>query len=286
MFPLLFEKMHRLMLTCLLVFSASQAAEPGQSFRVILLSQVDMDIPGASQKIDAKTELYYTWQQTKDERVLSFDSLMVQAHVNGKAAMDSFVSRDKFIDNQNGDKKEISFEKAPEALKAHLRDTYGAPICKIQVDQDGRELHRQMVAGPGARTTLDQGIFAMALLFHSPFPKTQHEWSAPAEISMGNGGFVKGDLHYKKAADGRTVAVKGTLTLEKQPVPGGSGLVIRNAVYEMAGDQLYDPEQNTWVSGNLRADISFKMTNGDAPLATAKGKIDSQFKKVSAPGQP
>jgi hypothetical protein len=256
-------------------FTAAAEPERSNSFKFTLASQMDMEMQGQKQKVDADTDLRYTWTQRADERTLSFDSALVKANMDGNQLMDVFMSREKFASTQGGTTEEVPFEKAAPELKSILEDSFSVPLCKLQMDKNGKELKREVVAGPGAKNLIDQGMVANAELFHPQFLPDKKEWSADAQISMGNGGFAKGKLAYKKAAAGKggvPVKVSGTLTNEGFSPPG-SPLSIKNAKYVVKGEQTYDPARRDWVLGKLVMDVSFEMFVGDNRVGPASGSI-------------
>jgi hypothetical protein len=257
--------------------------EAAHSFMVKIESKMDMEIQGNKQKLDAYTELRYTWKRSGRERALSLESALVQVKIDGKEIMNNFMSRAKFSNTEQGKTKEVPFEDANEELKKILRDSFDVPVCKLQVDENGKEVKRTIVAGPGAKALIDNGMIANAVLFHSPFPRDQNEWQADAEVSMGQGGYVKGKLAYKKttgAKAGQSVKVSGTLTNEgfKQQ---DTALTIKKVNYIVSGEQTYDPAQQEWVSGKLAMDVSFQMATDQAAVGSVKGIMVVSFAKTA-----
>jgi hypothetical protein len=165
-------------------------------------------------------------------------------------------------------------------MKTMLRDSFDVPLCKIQVDENGKVLKRTIVAGPGAQNLIDNGIVANCLLFHAPFLRDKNQWESDAEVSMGNGGYVKGKLNYTKAERGRggqAVKVNGTLTNDRF-VQAATGLTATNTKYVVNGEQTYDPAKKEWVTGKLNIDVSFQISaagqNGSAKGTMVVGLND------------
>ena len=192
-------------LVFILMGACAKAADKEQShsFKVTLESRVEIAAKSAKHQVDADTVMQYTWKRQGSERTLIFDSALVKVKNDGKQSMNTFMSRAKFANTKDDETKEVPFEKATDELKKMLRDCFDAPICKLQVDENGKEVKRTVVAGPGAKKLVDQGMIANALLFHPPFMRDQKKWSAPSEITIGNGGFVKGELTYE-TVDGKS----------------------------------------------------------------------------------
>jgi hypothetical protein len=251
-------------------------------FKVVIESGINMDVQGTKQKIDADTELKYTWKRSGPERTLNLDAVRVKVEKDGKPLMNTFMSRAKVVNTQEGKANEVPFNDAPADLKTLLRDSFDAALCKIEVDKSGKEVKRTMMAGPGAKTLVDNGMIANAQLFHAPFHADQDEWQADNEVSMGNGGYAKGKLTYKKVPGGKggqAVQVSGILTSDavKQP---GTPLTVKDARYVVSGEQTYDPEQREWVSGKLKMGVSFQMASDDKPIGSAKGTMNVTLHKL------
>jgi hypothetical protein len=263
-------------------FAEAADPEPSHSFRITIDSHLEMELQGNKHKIEADTVFTYTWKRKDGERILSFDSMWVKASQDRKPLMDTFLSREKLVNTEEGKTDEVPIEKASAELKKVLQDSYGAPVCKVYVDEDGKEIKRQVIAGPGAKDLIAQGVIANALLFHAPFMRTTEEWSAPAEVSMGNGGFAKGKLTYRKTPGGKSgqaVKVSGTLSNEgfRQP---GTPQSITKVKYAIRGEQTYDPTQQEWVSGKLSIDVSFQLAADDTVIGAATGTMVMSFEEL------
>jgi hypothetical protein len=113
--------------------------------------------------------------------------------------------------------------------------------------------------------------------------RDKNEWSAPTEVSMGNGGFAKGQLNYKKVEggkNGQAVKVSGTLTNDGFAVPN-SPLTMKSAKYVVDGVQTYDPAQKEWTSGKMNIDVSYEMAATGQPVGVAKGTMVVSLEKPS-----
>jgi len=255
------------------------AATVAHAFRVEIDSDVDMEVQGQKQKLDADTELRYTWRQTGLERVLNFDSMKVKLQSNAMEMMDSFMSREKFTNTFQGKTDEVAVDQAPPALKSMLEDSFGAPLVKLQVDKEGKELKREVVAGPGASAIVENGMIANAMLFHGPFPQGRKQWESEMQISMGNGGFAKGTLTFVQTK-GNNYKVSGELSNEFFQQPGVP-VAIKNAHYVVTGDETFDPADNDWGSGKFNIDVAFDLAAEKETIGKAKGKMVVTFEKLA-----
>jgi hypothetical protein len=270
------------------IFIGLPAQAPGQQkeanhrFKITIASSMDMDIQGQKQKLVADTEIIYSWMSKDRQRTLSFESMFVKVKKDDKPMMDTLMSRAKFTNTVDGKATVIELEKAPEALKNILQDSFGVPVCKVQIDEKGQEVKRTMVAGPGAKTIMDNGLVANALIFHTPFVRAKDEWQAESEMSMGNGGFAKGKLTYKKVPgekDTQAFKVSGVLTNDGF-TPPGSPMSIKKPKYVVGGNQVYDPTSQEWVSGRYTIDLSYVMSVDDKVVGTTKGNMILNFERL------
>lgn len=265
------------------VGAADAAKKAGHSFQFTIASDLDMDVQGKTQKLKADTDLRYNWEQGRGERTLRMESMRVKLSVDGKEAMNTFMSRAKVVNVIGGATEEVPFKDAPDELKETLKDSFDTPLLKLGVDENGGVVKRTVLAGPGAKALQDNGVMANALLFHPPFFRDRDEWQAEVEVPMGNGGFARGKLTYKKVAGGKggqAVRVTGTLG-NKGFQPPGSPLTVRSAKYVVRGEQTYDPALREWSSGRLKMDVSFEMAAGEKQVGSAKGVMDMTFARAA-----
>ncbi|UCH93498.1 MAG: hypothetical protein JSV88_24945 [Candidatus Aminicenantes bacterium] len=245
-------------------------------YQIRITSRMTMKIQGLEQKLEADTTLRYTWKRSDQESTLIFDAAHVKAKKNGQELMNTFMSREKLRNISKGETEEVRLEDAAEDLKNMLQDSFGVPVCKLVVDKSGKEIKRTIVAGPGAKTLIENGMIANALLFHTRFPENQHEWQASSEVSMGNGGYARGKLTYLKQTNGKAgqtiVKVSGILLNDDFRQPG-TKLTIKAARYVVSGNQTYDLALREWISGKLSFEVSFLMESNDKPLGSAEGMI-------------
>jgi hypothetical protein len=274
-----------LCLAWVLIWGGASAGEPGKEvahqFNIAIIADLDMDTQGKTQKIVADTEVRYQWARTGRERVLTFESMRVKASIDGKHLMDSAMSREKMTTMENGKAKVILIADAPDALKSMLEDSFGAPMCKLRVDENGKETKRTVVAGPGAKALIDGGVIANAVLFHPPYLSEKDEWQADADLSVGNGAFAKGKLAYKKVKGGdggQAVRVSGTLTNDGYKLPANP--LTHKVKHVVSGTQTYDPAQKEWIAGKFTIDVSMQASTDDAVVVTGKGTMVLNFKKL------
>jgi hypothetical protein len=266
------------------LLSAQDVSAPAHSFQLKLDSKIDMDVFGKKQAIIADTDIRYTWRRKGKERTVNLDLTGVKVVADGKVSMDVTMSRERVVNRQGDKTNEVKSDDAPEELKKMLRDSFGVPLCKIEVDKDGKRVKRTDLAGAGAKLVTEQGLIANTLLFHAPHPAARDQWEADAEISMGNGGYAKGKLTYKKAKDekGRPIVkVTGTLRNDSYQLPG-QPVKMKEARYVVNGVQTYDPALGEWVAGKLPFQVSFKMVDAtsDTVIASAKGTMVATLRRL------
>lgn len=264
-----------IVITCAICSAGVHAGETANSFKVAISSKLTIDA-GGMKKFDADTEFHYTWKRKGTERTLSFDLIGVRAVVDGTEVTKTTMARQKIANVINGELKETPFEDAPPQLKSLMQDTFEAPLCILEFDAAGKETKRNIVAGPGAKSLLENGQIENALIFHPPFFKDKDKWDAPCSISMGNGGFVRGPLTYEKMADGYSVS--GILSAKNQKLAGP--VTAKEVRYVVKGKQKYDAKLLEWSAGTLNIQVTMVMTAENQPDITSKGVIDIQFEHL------
>jgi hypothetical protein len=252
------------------------------SFKLNLVSRMHLDVVGTTREITATTDVRYRWRCKDRERTLSIDSLLITAEEDGREIMNTFMSREKFIDIKLGKTNEIVADNAPDQLKKILQESFGAPLCTLQIDEQGKEIKRTVVAGEGAKNLVDNGMIANALLFHPPFLRNSNDWSAETAMSMGHGGYARGSLNYKKQAgeqSRQTCKVSGTLTNERFKQPE-TPVTTRNSRYVVTGNETFDPVLKEWISGKLTMEFSNQMEADQKIVGSSRGTIVATFERI------
>jgi hypothetical protein len=260
--------------------AAAQPAPKGETdaqFRVGVRAKFTFDEDGDKQKLDADATFDYAWKRSGRVRTLVVESLTTRVVADGEEMINAKMSRAGMFGTKAGRKADVKFEDAPRQLKTMLTDTFGSPICKIEVDETGKETKRTVVAGPGAALLLDYGMIANCTMFHPWYAADKDEWQAVVEVGTDNG-VASGKLTYTKIPGGKggqVVKVKGTLTADG--VKGKDGSTIKDGKYVVSGEQTYDPVRKEWVAGKLTMDVSFKLTEDKRDLGSAQGTMVVTF---------
>jgi len=264
---------------CLLAACTAAAPAAEQKlhfFRVKIVSDLEMTLQGQDKQVlKAESGLVYSWDRSTPYHVLKFKGVLVKADINGVPTIDTVMTREKLTITEQGRKSDVLATSAPPDLKTMLEGSFGVPICRRKFDQNGREVNRTIVAGPGAKKLIDNGVVANAIVFHAPFLLDEQEWDADNEVSLGNGGYAKGTLHYKKVTGGKggqAVKVTGTLANDSFLQPG-TPLTLKNARLVINGEQTYDTARHEWISGKLPIDLTYDMSVNDKIIGSTKGSM-------------
>jgi hypothetical protein len=267
--------------------AAGPPAGPGKEvthrFKMTTAANVDVEYQGEKHKLTADTELRYQWTCNARERSLTFESILAKARTNDDELTEIYMSREKLATTKEGKATVVPIATAPEELKKKLEDSFGVPLCKLEVDGNGKEVKRKVVAGDGAKALLDKGMIANALLFHPPFRRDVDEWQADTMFSVGDGSYASGKLTYKKTDGGKAgqlVKVSGTLTSKDVKTPGLPGGTTQGK-FVVRGEQTFDPLHQEWVSGKLTIDVSMEMTVGGQAVGSAAGTMVVTFEKIA-----
>ena len=199
---------------------------------------------------------------------------------DGQEMVNSKMSRAGVFGTEGGKKISRKFEDSTKDQKKFLTDMFGSPICKIELDADGKEVKRTVVAGRGPVSVLDTGLVANCRFFH-PWYSPGDEWRLNQEISSGEN-VAKGPVTYKKMPAGKAglqvVKMIGTLTADG--VKDSDGDTVKDSKFTVSGEQTYDTTRKEWVAGKLRMDVAFKMARDDKEVGAAKGEMTMTFEML------
>ncbi len=252
------------------------AAEP-QTFKVFLDSQVTMEMLGNSSAVDAQTTVVYDWSQQASTRSLAIQSLGMKVNVDGSLVSEISMSREGLVDLSSGQPVETKYDGAPAELQTMLADTFGPPLLEIEVDAQGVETKRTMLAKEGAHSWVDSDIHLSCLIFHPPYVEGHDQWEHDAAVSMGNGVVATGKLTYTRVPDAQVPTVKVTGTLGAKDAKMANGVVVTDATYVADGEMTYDPAVHEWVTGKLHFDCNMTMAVPTGDSGTSKGTMALTF---------
>ncbi len=260
----------------------SLAADPPATvnkFKLGVDSDFTMQAGGQSETLKAYSGFEYQWKTEGSTRTLALFTLEVDMKAGNRQLMKTTMSRAGMFGVQAGRKLNIPFEEAPEELQTLLRDTFETPLCKIEVDANGKELKRTILAKPGAKIAIDTGMIANATFFHPPYFADKEQWETESSVSAGQG-LATGTVTLKKVAGGRegqTVQATGILHADNVKAEGGG--VIKDAKYNLKGALLYDTQRKEWTSGTADVDVTFQLVTGDQTV-DAKGTMKLKFEAL------
>lgn len=253
-----------------------------QPYAINLDSELTMTVQGVEQKIDADTTVKYTHWTKGSEKTIGFDQIGVIVNMDDKPTMNTLMSKDKLVTVQNGNRSEVLAENAPDQLKSMLQDSFGIPICKLSLDENGNVVKKEMLKENGASPVASEDMVANAMLFHPSYSADDASWDSETRMGMGNGGFVTGDLTYTRGTpNGESIpfTVKGDLSKESIQMPNVP-FILKDVVYKVTGTQTYDSKTKQWQDGKFNIDISYQMNIQGKDLGGAKGTIVATMKTV------
>jgi hypothetical protein len=238
-----------------------------QKFRLTITAKLTLVLAEKPSQVEADTSFSYALRKKEGEVVVLLNALGIRAKADGEEVMDVVMDRKRIVNTSGGTKRETPFDQADSEQQKLLAALFEAPLCKYEVDKSGKELKRTVTAGADAKSTLDEtGLLANVRFFHVPFPEDKESWTATTELSMGSGRYARGDLKYEKVSgrkDDRLVKVKVSGTLTNKEAKLNNGVVIKNAKYEVKGEQTYDLDKREWATGSLTVPITFEMLIGE-----------------------
>jgi len=273
--------------------SVSSSAAEDFRYRVSLHSTCTANMPdGRVNEIDADASFQYTWRHQGNQAELLLHRIDDTTRLGDQPVIESTRSRERFH-AQRGEQvlADASLDNAEPPVREMLLASFDSPLCKITLDENGREVAREVTAAPAAKMVLDDGIIANARLFHGPFPAGKKTWQAPAQISMGGGRFADGTLSYTlidrstsssvAPQDRIPVHVAGELVGGAANGPAGQDRV----TYRLDGTQIYDRTLGRWISGEF--DVSMTSEIGaEGQKITAAGTTKIEMAMVPAASKP
>ncbi|MCS6864937.1 MAG: hypothetical protein RMJ56_06100 [Gemmataceae bacterium] len=268
---------------CAVLSLFSFAADPPKvnKFKLGVNADFTMQAGGQSETLIAYSAFEYEWKTEGSTRTLSLQVLEVDMKAGQQQLMKTTMSRAGMFGTQAGQKLNIPFDEAPEQLQTMLRDTFESPLCKIEVDANGKEIKRTILAKPGAKVAIDTGMIANATFFHPPYLADQDEWQTESSVSAGQG-LATGTVTLKKVPGGQggqAVQAKGLLKADN--VKADNGGTIKDAKYNLQGTLLYDTNRKEWTAGTVDIDVTFQVVTGNQTV-DAKGTMKLKFEALPA----
>jgi hypothetical protein len=268
---------------CAGVSLLSIAADPPATvnkFKLGVNSDFTMQAGGQSERLKAYSGFEYQWKIEGSTRTLALFTLEVDMTAGNRQLMKTTMSRAGMFGTQAGRKLDIPFKEAPEELQTLLRDTFETPLCTIEVDANGKELQRTILAKPGAKIAIDSGMIANATFFHPPYFADKDQWESERSVSAGQG-LATGIVTLKKVKGGQNgQAVQATGLLQADNVKAEGGGTIKDAKYNLKGTLLYDTHRKEWTSGTVDVDVAFQLISGDQTV-DAKGTMKLKFEALT-----
>jgi hypothetical protein len=279
-----------LFLLVLALTAAARSAEPRtHEFKLTITGQTEFETDGKKHKVGMETVVRYLHR--RDGRMVQIvcQSLSVKHTSDGTLTAEGSLDREKMVFlGPDGKRLQQSAANEPE-LRKTLEASFGTVLAKLELDEDGAEVKKTIVADANAKDVLENGVVTHCLLFHAAFPQSKNAWTRTLEYSMPGGAVAAGELKYEKVEsssaepapkDQKTVKVSGALTA---PVVRDMArrVMARNVKMEIQGEQTYDTTLQEWVSGTHTATVLYPMQDGDRGATTAKCVMTITLERVA-----
>ena len=128
---------------------------------------------------EARTHYDYSLRRVGPEVEVTIDRIAMRLARNGKETLSCETSKDLYRIKRKGEWIEVPVDQANARLRRLMQDSHGAPLCRIAVDENGKEVKRTLLARPGARALVASGGIENARLFHAPMVAGRATWSDP-----------------------------------------------------------------------------------------------------------
>lgn len=265
-------------------FAFAHAADPvpvTNQFKLKFAAEMTMEGGGRTDIISGGAGFQYTWKRAGKERTLILSEMSLKTTVGDQDFSDVKMSRAGMFGIRNGKKVDLKYDELPEPAQKKLRDTFDTPLCKLEVDERGKEVKRTILAGKGAQIVIETGVITNTMLLHPPYYTDRDEWEVEGVINDSQGD-AKGKLTYKKVAGGKgrqLVKVSGVLNADGMKVNGMA--TIKDSKYVVTGTQTYDPDLKEWVEGKFDIDVTFAGVDDEKVVLNAKGKMKLTLELVA-----
>jgi len=221
-------------------------------FEIVVDSHGELTRSGRSVTRSFDDIVKLTYDLTPRSRAvdISFHSRDYEQKVGGKATAEFHENRAGIREKQGVQERVVAYDQAPPALRK-LLDEYDRPVVTIALDAEGSETGRTLKVDKKLLLVMNSMI-DQARIFHVRFPEATDRWQAPAKISMAAGQHARGTLTYQKAAPAAAegpVRVKVSGELQAAGKMGAGE--IKDGIYKVSGEQVYDPAGREWASGVL-----------------------------------
>lgn len=272
----------------LIVFSSlTYGDDSGKEYRYRVTVKSEMNlrsVKGETREVATKSVYEFTLRKSPRKITVYLDFLSVRNNSGGQVSQVEF-SKNKFRLLHKGKWKEVPVGQVDPRIKLMVEHSFGKPLCHLHLDREGREVRREVVADKGTETLIKNGLFANGLFFLSMFGETSSRWKYPRKLSIGYGGFALGKLNYKKKSDPYRsyddpvkVTVSGTLKGKARE----DKLELRDAKYEVKGEQEFLPTEKVWSSAEHRIKFKFAIYQKNAKTVTATGKMSLKAKRLTS----
>ena len=244
----------------------------------LFASTADVKLPDDS-KLSTETTLRYTFQKQDTDVSVLCDAIELKIKIKDEETQHTKLSSELIYNKEKGKAAtEIKYADADPKLKQTL-ESFGSPLCKLELDQTGKEVKRTILAGPAGRAVfVNQGMLTNMRFFHVPFPAKDDSWVVSNEITVGQAGqTAKGALRYEKKdsknSNPKLITVRVSGTLKADNIGGAAAPLSSRVTYIVSGEQTYSLQQKEWVAGNLLFDVTIDYLRKEEKVATSKGAI-------------
>ena len=251
--------------------------------------ELDMDMQlkapsGSLSTVKGQMTLRYGLKPTPEGLEVSIDEMGMTTRPSDGPESRFRISRDAVLDERGGKEEELTRDRAAPRVRAML-DTFGAPMAVITLDAEGGEVGRKVLVRSGPLAV--PGVADNAMAFRVRFPRDATLWRAPVTLPMADGQVADGTLTFEKlpsqpdapAEAPVRVRVSGELSSRAKV----KGVEVKDAVYKVAGAQVYDPRGRDWTAGDWTVDLSCNMVKDGRPMGALAGVLKLSMRRTTPP---
>ena len=257
---------------CLLLATVSAAEDSYSSVRHFKITlHGDGEGPTPDVRLYNDMEIRYTRKQRGNMIEVWCDSTANTWKVLDKVTNDFYMDREKYIVQQNTEKRKEYTPDKDARLREMLEDSFGKALLTFELNANGQEIKKTYSEAPGAKMLIENASIENCVIFHGQRPPPDAKWTRTIDYSTSGrlSASFTGEFTYELLSEAATepnvkiYKVTGTLKCDAFSATGIPGQATDSKM-EYEGRQVYDSKLQEWVSGEFKNSMTMHMPDQKA----------------------
>lgn len=233
---------------------------------------------GDAPQLNMKSTAEFNYRRKKNGNQIDLYEVSsgVLVQLDGKKMTEGRFDRDSIYFKDKDRELRQNTTKMNENKRKMYLERFAEPFFTILIDENGKEMSRTPSSKPSAKIDVESNMVENCQLFHPCFPANDNEWEEKKAISGGGGPPCKGILKYKKneAPEPNKDQVKVIVHGEMQtPDVQFSKELFMKLTYKIEGEQIYGKNLKSYVSGEMKVNVSTQVCEQSTIKGSANGNI-------------